>query len=621
MPKTVLLADDSVVIQKLVGLSFANEDLKLITTNNGDDALVRAREERPDLVLADVVMPGTNGYELCQAIKQDPQLAHIPVLLLTGTFEAFDEERATQVGSIGHITKPFEAQGLVDRVHALLASSAPPAAAAAPVGAPRAPRPEAEPTMIVQLEDDAYDFFDEDATDLTSEPTHEQPAADLGLSDTDGGFAFGSDSIPVPELEPQPLVGAQDDLAAFRQSGQGGDLTIAMIPESPVPGPPPPIPDDPMATRLAFDDDAVATPVARAQTPEPEAAAPPAPPARTAPSPVPSQDSFDGQNTAPIPSPPPLPASELPPTQIIEGFSLDAPLSLPTAGDPGETMLADDLFADVSTAPGAEEPFPSPGAEEPMAGEDLSFSFETAPSATNTPPPTVPQLETPATSASESPLEGAATTDPWVDAPPPSEPVQPQPETDFMVEPYDAEPLVANPADDLLSAPLGGEDFEADAGDSNDLLESFSQEDAADFDVSSSDLGDPAVADLTPAAPVPAVANITEADSPVSPYPEVIATPSEAPPPLAFEEATVEPEAPQELVVEETSAKPDISPIMRDRIHETLEKVAWEAFADLSETIVKQVIKKIEEITWEVVPQMAESLIQEEIRRMKGEQE
>ena len=61
--------------------------------------------------------------------------------------------------------------------------------------------------------------------------------------------------------------------------------------------------------------------------------------------------------------------------------------------------------------------------------------------------------------------------------------------------------------------------------------------------------------------------------------------------------------------------------MMRDRIHETLEKVAWEAFADLSDIIVRQVIKKVEEIAWEVVPQMAESLIQEEIRRLKDERE
>ena len=137
MPRTLLLADDSVVIQKLVGLSFANEDVDLVTTDNGDDAITRARELRPDLVLADVVMPGKNGYEVCQAIKSDPDLAGTPVLLLTGTFEAFDEDRARAVGSDGHITKPFEAQGLVDRVTDLLSQARPaPAPAAAAMAAP-----------------------------------------------------------------------------------------------------------------------------------------------------------------------------------------------------------------------------------------------------------------------------------------------------------------------------------------------------------------------------------------------------------------------------------------------------------------------------------------------------
>ncbi len=121
MPKTLLLADDSVTIQKVVGISFANEDVELITVDNGDDALVKARDSRPDVILADVVMPGKNGYEVCEALKADPELCHIPVLLLTGTFEAFDEERAKQAGADGHITKPFEAQILVDRVNEMLA--------------------------------------------------------------------------------------------------------------------------------------------------------------------------------------------------------------------------------------------------------------------------------------------------------------------------------------------------------------------------------------------------------------------------------------------------------------------------------------------------------------------
>ena len=64
---------------------------------------------------------------------------------------------------------------------------------------------------------------------------------------------------------------------------------------------------------------------------------------------------------------------------------------------------------------------------------------------------------------------------------------------------------------------------------------------------------------------------------------------------------------------------PDLSPVMRDCIHEALEKVAWEAFADLSDTIVRQVLQRVESVVWEIVPQMAEALIQEEIRRMKGE--
>ncbi|MGH9886301.1 MAG: response regulator, partial [bacterium] len=144
MPKTLLLADDSVTIQKVVGITFANEDVELVTVDNGDDALIRARQMKPDLVLADIGMPGLDGYALCGAIRKDPNIAHTPVLLLTGTFETYDEEKAREVGANGYISKPFEAQALVDRVFSMLAQSAtrPPAPAPAP---PPAPRPVATP--------------------------------------------------------------------------------------------------------------------------------------------------------------------------------------------------------------------------------------------------------------------------------------------------------------------------------------------------------------------------------------------------------------------------------------------------------------------------------------------
>jgi len=69
MPKTLLLADDSITIQKMVAITFANEDYAVTVVDNGEDLIARARTMRPDVVLADVVMPRKNGYEVCEALK------------------------------------------------------------------------------------------------------------------------------------------------------------------------------------------------------------------------------------------------------------------------------------------------------------------------------------------------------------------------------------------------------------------------------------------------------------------------------------------------------------------------------------------------------------------------
>ncbi len=122
MSKKLLLADDSITIQKVIGITFAHEDYELIIADNGDAALEMARNTRPDLVLADVYMPGKNGYELCAAIKKDPTLKRAPVLLLSGTFESFDEKKAEASGADSWISKPFESQALIDRVEELLAN-------------------------------------------------------------------------------------------------------------------------------------------------------------------------------------------------------------------------------------------------------------------------------------------------------------------------------------------------------------------------------------------------------------------------------------------------------------------------------------------------------------------
>ena len=85
MPKSLLLADDSITIQRVVGITFANEDFEITTVDNGEDAISKAKEIKPDIVLADVIMPKKNGYEVCQAVKTDAVLGATPVLLLTAT--------------------------------------------------------------------------------------------------------------------------------------------------------------------------------------------------------------------------------------------------------------------------------------------------------------------------------------------------------------------------------------------------------------------------------------------------------------------------------------------------------------------------------------------------------
>jgi CheY-like chemotaxis protein len=125
VPHKLLLADDSVTIQRVIELTFADEDVQVIAVGNGADAIDRAQRDRPDIVLADVGMPERNGYEVAQFIKGTPALAHIPVVLLTGAFEPVDENRARAVGCDGVLVKPFEPQLVISRVKDLLSGKQP----------------------------------------------------------------------------------------------------------------------------------------------------------------------------------------------------------------------------------------------------------------------------------------------------------------------------------------------------------------------------------------------------------------------------------------------------------------------------------------------------------------
>src|SRR5579862_5883597 len=160
MPMNLLVADDSLTIRKVIGMIFATVDFQITTVDNGIEAIQKTRELRPDLVLADVVMPGKSGYEVCEALKADPATQGIPVMLLAGTFEAFDEGRAKAARADDHIMKPFESQALLDKVKALvgvpsskpLQTMVPTATVSRPGGAPApGPGPVQRPSMQMPM--------------------------------------------------------------------------------------------------------------------------------------------------------------------------------------------------------------------------------------------------------------------------------------------------------------------------------------------------------------------------------------------------------------------------------------------------------------------------------------
>jgi CheY-like chemotaxis protein len=580
MSKTLLLADDSVVIQKLVGLSFANEDIEIVTTDNGDDAVVKAREISPDVVLADVIMPGKSGYEVCEEIKQDPALAHIPVLLLTGTFEAFDEARATQSGANGQITKPFEAQALVERVNEVMSALA-------------APASESASPAIEQPASD-YDFFDSDVSTLAAaDSTPPQPSS--------------TDQTPAIGIDEAPLFGSAGEGATDELDTQGGplalgesvapgsipddDATIAILPDSPPPLPP--SAGDPL---LGFEDDlefieSASVPLAAmpsAADLEGALAVDPADPGVTI------VASLDDTNAATSPH-----VSDAGRTAVDDAFD-DLTIHAPTSA------VDNDVAAAPSPAATRDVSFSDQADATVVANLDISLA-EPVREATPSSPSSPVSLDFGPSNVSSSGLDfsfDVSETAPTGDATGPA--------SDSFSS------LMDISESQILGGSSEGEAMELDTGSSAAVAD---HDIAAGYDVSQSDLATAPPRSPTPAmseaiggedeqrAVTGAAANLANAISRSSN--PMAARPTE--PDLEIGSPTRPPS--------DEARVPDLSPMTEQRIQETLEKVAWEAFSDLSESIVKQVIGRVEKIAWEVIPQMAETLVREEIRKMKGEKD
>ncbi|MDG2334032.1 MAG: response regulator [Myxococcota bacterium] len=258
MPRTLLLADASDLAHELVEEALAGSDFDLIWSKTGNEALQVARGLRPDIVLAQATLPGIDGYAVCEAIKQAPELLGVPVLIMTDAFERYDEARALIAGANQHITKPIRADILRQRLEELL-----PQNQANPLLAPlpsdsRSLRRKANPVMartpMTDLSNDSPGDFgnllegetlegDDDLLDVLPLPKDEVIEEGLELDPLsfdplDDDFDFGT---PTPAPTPQPESAPPAELQAPTPSLQGrdeirdsiGTMTAEILPELP----------------------------------------------------------------------------------------------------------------------------------------------------------------------------------------------------------------------------------------------------------------------------------------------------------------------------------------------------------------------------------------------------
>jgi CheY-like chemotaxis protein len=223
--RTVLVADDSPTHQRRASGILTGEGLEVVTVSNGVAAIKKLSTLRPALILADVSMPGRDGYEVCEFVKSSPDLARVPVLLIFSDLEPFDEGRAQRVRADGRVKKPFGQDELVATVNRFLleVEEAPPpppvrAAYAAPAEPAIVTEPVDEEPQVAPKEEfpdlslsEGMAFGEpaiqeEAAPGFERPPVMEQPPIPEPPMDSGFGFAPPTEEMPSPEVAAPPEV-------------------------------------------------------------------------------------------------------------------------------------------------------------------------------------------------------------------------------------------------------------------------------------------------------------------------------------------------------------------------------------------------------------------------------
>ncbi len=239
--RKLLLADDSPTVQKVLSLIFGDEGMEVSVVGSGAEVITALAQGAPDIVLADVLMPEPNGYQVCEHVKRAANLRHIPVLLLRGTFEPFDEAEARRVGADGvFMTKPFQSlRDLVSKVGNLLGGHAdekqadePDAPAASAAAADI--RPQASAARAGGNTTPAYPWERARAEDMATSaqsapqaPTFNDFDVDDQTIQTTPAAAFGTPSAPRAAPYDMQEVEAENDMAHTRARNESFDMLDA----------------------------------------------------------------------------------------------------------------------------------------------------------------------------------------------------------------------------------------------------------------------------------------------------------------------------------------------------------------------------------------------------------
>jgi CheY-like chemotaxis protein len=231
--KTILLADDSVTIQKVVELTFMDENFRVVPVGNGAEAIAWLGESTPDVVITDVHMPGADGYEVCRRSKEiHPE---VPVLLLVGTFEAFDADAAARSGADGHLKKPFDSQELLRRVRDL-ASASRLASPSPAFSKPAAPAELSAHSPAAEIEDQIWEPLPDEGVELPDLPAYSPALEAEEPEPASAATAFVPFQTPPPASPPPaPMRGHEAPPATSFSAGlaapaaAGGPLSDADV--------------------------------------------------------------------------------------------------------------------------------------------------------------------------------------------------------------------------------------------------------------------------------------------------------------------------------------------------------------------------------------------------------